>query len=284
MLNDLYHALDPVAFWIGPFAIRWYGLGYLFGLLLGGWLILHTARRWRLSFSLDALLSVLVASAFGIIVGARLGYALFYGGDYYFSHPAEIITGIASGGMSFHGGLLGMVIAMVVVARVTRMPLLTLGDLIVIAAPIGIFLVRIANFINGELWGAPTDLPWGVIFSDTGGGTVPRHPSQLYEAALEGAVMFVILNILALKQPPRPRGSFLGLFLLLYGVFRVLVEFVRQPDAQIGYLFGDWLTMGMLLSAPMIVAGIAFLLFAHRKRLPQQGLPQLEEASDSSKV
>jgi phosphatidylglycerol:prolipoprotein diacylglycerol transferase len=273
MLNEIYHALDPIAFWIGPFAVRWYGLGYILGLVLGGWLLLRTARRWQIKINLDVLLTIIIASAFGIIAGGRLGYALFYGNGYYFSHPLEIITGISNGGMSFHGGVLGMVIAVALVARFTKIPLLTIGDLIVIAAPIGILLVRVANFINGELWGAPTDLPWGVIFNDTGGGELPRHPTQLYEACLEGAVMLVVLNLIAKRKPPMVRGTFVGVFFILYGVFRIAIEFVRQPDVQIGYLAGGWLTMGMLLSAPMIIIGIVFLLFAQRRRLPQRGLP-----------
>jgi phosphatidylglycerol:prolipoprotein diacylglycerol transferase len=203
-----------------------------------------------------------------------LGFVLFYGAGHYLANPAEIVFGIGSGGMSFHGGLLGMVIAMGIVARLTGIPFLTLGDLVVIAAPVGIFLVRVANFINGELWGAVTDLPWGVVFDITGGGLEPRHPTQLYEACLEGLVLLCVLSACARKVPPRPRGSFVGIFLLLYGVFRVLIEFVRQPDAQLGYLFDGWLTMGMLLSLPMIVAGVAFLVFACRKRLPQRGLPE----------
>jgi phosphatidylglycerol:prolipoprotein diacylglycerol transferase len=149
------------------------------------------------------------------------------------------------------------------------MPFLTLADLIVIAAPVGIFLVRIANFINGELWGAVTDLPWGVVFAS--GGDLLRHPTQLYEAALEGVVILAILLVLAYRRPPLPRGSFLGLFLILYSVFRIAVEFVRQPDVQLGYLAGDWLTMGMLLSLPMAVAGVCVLLYAVKNKHPQQG-------------
>ena len=270
MLNDLYHALDPVAFWLGPFAIRWYGLGYVLGLLLGGWLLLRTARRWQVTLNLDSLLTIIISSALGIIVGGRLGYVFFYGGGYYLANPVEIVLGISDGGMSFHGGVLGMVLAVALSARLNKIPLLTLGDLIVTAAPIGIFLVRIANFINGELWGAPTDLPWGVVFSDTGGGFQARHPTQLYEAFLEGAVLFIVLNIFARKMPEQPRGSLAGIFFILYGVFRILIEFLRQPDAQLGYLFGDWLTMGMLLSAPMIIAGAALLMYAYRKRLPRK--------------
>ena len=146
----------------------------------------------------------------------------------------------------------------------------------VIAAPIGLFLGRCANFVNGELWGAYTDLPWGVVFGGSA-GMLPRHPSQLYEALLEGVVLFIILFALSRKLPPRPRGTFLGVFLTLYGCFRFLVEFVRQPDAQIGYLYGDWLTMGQVLSVPLIIAGIIVFVYACKKQLPQQGLPDTKK-------
>ena len=270
MLNDFYQNLDPVAFSIGPLAVRWYGLAYVVGFVLAGLLMWRLAKRWKIKFDSDALLTVICCVIVGVILGARLGYCLFYSNGYYFTRPLEILA-FNQGGMSFHGGLIGALLAGIVAAKLTGIPYLTLADLGAIAAPIGLFLGRCANFVNGELWGDYTDLPWGVVFGGAA-GTMPRHPSQLYEALLEGVLLFIVLFALSRKVPPRPRGTFIGVFLVLYGVFRFLIEFVRQPDVQLGYLWGDWLTMGQLLSAPLIVAGIAILVFAYRKKMPQQGL------------
>jgi len=278
LLNDWYQTLDPIAFWVGPFAIRWYGLGYVVGILLGGLLILFIAKRWKIRFTADALLTLYIAAVLGIIIGARAGYILFYGSGYYFEHPEEIISSSISG-MSFHGGVIGMAVAMLVVSRIYKMPYTSVADLVLIAAPIGIFLVRCANFINGELWGAPTDLPWGVSFES--GGGIARHPSQLYEALLEGVVLFTVMMLLARRKPPLPRGSYLGVFFILYGVFRIAVEFVRQPDVQLGYLAGDWLTMGMVLSTPMVLIGIVMLIYAAKTRHPQVGMPDQNEDAEA---
>lgn len=274
MLNELYQSIDPIAFSIGPLTIRWYALAYLAGFALAAFVIWRTVRRWRLRFTTDDLLVLMCCVMVGMIVGARLGYVLFYGNGYYFSHPLEVFA-IAQGGMSFHGGLIGLLVAGVVASRILHVPFLTLADLGAIAAPVGLFLGRCANFINGELWGAETDLPWGVVFGGAA-GMVPRHPSQLYEALLEGLLIFLVLYLLSRKLPPKPRGTFLGLFLALYGVARFAIEFVRQPDVQLGYLWGGWLTMGQLLSAPLIIAGIVLVVWALRTRLPQG--PTLEEA------
>lgn len=270
MLDHLYHSIDPVAFSAGPFTVRWYGLAYMFGFLFAAAVIYRIAKRWRLSFNADALLTIILCVIIGVIFGARLGYVLLYGGEYYREHPLEILM-FSQGGMSFHGGLVGAVIAEVIGARIVRMPFATVADLCVIAAPIGLFLGRCANFINGELWGAATDLPWGVVFGGSA-GTVARHPSQLYEALLEGVVLFIVLFALSRKVPPRNQGTFLGTFFLLYGVFRFAIEFVRQPDAHIGYLAGGWLTMGQVLSMPLIVLGIVILAWAARVKLPQRGI------------
>lgn len=170
--------------------------------------------------------------------------------------------------MSFHGGLVGAVVGGIVACRPYRISVPTFCDLGVIVAPIGLFFGRLANFVNGELWGKPTDLPWGVVFET--GGAVARHPSQLYEALLEGVVLFVVLYALSRKLPPRPQGTFLGWFLTLYGCFRILVEFVRVPDAQLGYLLGP-VTMGQVLSLPLVVLGIGVLVWAHRAQRPQRG-------------
>ncbi|MDR0500808.1 MAG: prolipoprotein diacylglyceryl transferase [Coriobacteriales bacterium] len=282
MLDDLYHFLDPTAFWLGSFPVRWYGLGYFFGLAIGAIVILRTAKRWNLKFTLDSLLVIILAATLGIIIGGRVGFILFYGNGYYFAHPLEILA-INNGGMSFHGGVIGMAVAVPIAARLTKIAFLTIADLVVIAAPIGIFLVRCANFINGELWGAVTDLPWGVVFDDSGGGTLPRHPTQLYEACLEGIVMFVVLQVLSRrKSATSARGFHVGIFLCLYAIFRISIEFVRQPDVQLGYLFGDWFTMGMLLSLPLLAGGIALVVYSQIAKKPQRGEPIVQMLADSN--
>ena len=272
MLNAIYQALDPVAFVIGPFAVRWYGIAYVLGFVLCAALIYATARNWRLNFDDDALMTIVLCVVVGVILGARLGYVAFYGEADYLANPLEILA-FNHGGMSFHGGLAGALIAGVVASLLTKIPFLTLADLGCMAAPIGLFFGRCANFVNGELWGAPTDLPWGVVFGGSA-GMMPRHPSQLYEALLEGVLLFAIMMILRRRKPPCPQGTFLGVFLVVYGVCRFVLEFIRQPDAQLGYLWGGWLTMGQLLSVPLILAGVAVLVFALKNRKPQQGIPR----------
>ncbi len=268
-LNELYHAIDPVIVTLGPFSIRWYGLAYVLGFICAAFVIAKMAKRWHIKITIDSLLTIMMCVVIGIILGARLGYVCFYGAGYYWQHPLEILA-FSNGGMSFHGGLIGAFVAGIFAAKFTHVPYLTLADLGVIGAPLGLFFGRCANFINGELWGAVTDLPWGVIFDGTA-GQLPRHPSQLYEAVLEGIVIFLVLFALSRKNPPRPRGTFTGTFLLMYGIFRFLIEFVREPDAQIGYLAGGWFTMGQLLSIPLMIVGIACLIYAAKKKLPQQG-------------
>ena len=266
-LNDIYQALDPVAFSLGPIVVRWYALAYLAGFVCAGVVLWRTQRRWGLGLSLDDVLSVMIGIVFGIIIGARLFYVLFYGAGYYLENPLEIFM-LNHGGMSFHGGLVGAVVGGSLVCWRLGISIPTVCDMGVIGAPIGLFFGRCANFVNGELWGKETDLPWGVMF-ETGGG-VYRHPSQLYEAVLEGIVIFVVLYVLSRRVPPRPQGTFTGVFLALYGTFRFLVEFVRVPDAQLGYLFGP-ITMGQLLSLPLVVAGIVLLVLAHRANKLQVG-------------
>ena len=278
MLNDIYQNLNPVAFSIGPLDVRWYGLAYVFGFVFAGLLMWSIAKRWKLRFDGDALLTIICCVIVGVIVGARVGYCLFYGNGYYFAHPLEILA-VNQGGMSFHGGLIGALLSGIVAAKLTGIPYLTLADLGVIVAPIGLFLGRCANFVNGELWGAPTDLPWGVVFGGAA-GMMPRHPSQLYEALLEGVLLFIILFALSRKTPPRSRGTFLGVFLIIYGICRFLIEFVRQPDAQLGYLFGDWLTMGQVLSVPLVIVGVIVLIWVSRTHLPQCGLPENRVTED----
>ena len=277
MLNDMYQGLDPIAFSLGPLVVRWYGLAYVLGFVCAAAIIYFVAKRWKLGMSEDNLLTLMVCAIVGVVLGARIGYVLFYGDGYYLSHPLEILA-FNQGGMSFHGGLVGLLIGGAVAARMTRIPFLTLADLGSIAAPIGLFFGRCANFVNGELWGAPTDGPLGVVFGGAA-GMMPRHPSQLYEAVLEGIVIFCVLFALSRKRPPRPQGTFLGAFLVLYGIFRFLIEFVREPDVQLGYLWGGWLTMGQVLSAPLIVAGIALLIYAARTRHPQAGPQEIQPPS-----
>ena len=275
-LDQIYHSLDPVALSLGPISIRWYGIAYLLGFIMGVVVLWRTARRWKLGLTPDDVSTLIVGIAFGVIVGGRLGYCLFYGDGYYFRHPLEIFA-LSQGGMSFHGGLVGALLSGLVTARMIGVPYLTLADMAVVGAPLGLLFGRCANFVNGELWGAVTDAPWGVVFGGSA-GMMPRHPSQLYEAVLEGIVLFVVLYVLSRKVPPRPQGTFLGVFLVGYGLARVAIEFVRQPDAQLGYLFGDWLTMGMVLSFPLIIIGIALLIYAAKTERPQRGQDAKDEA------
>ncbi len=250
--------IDPVLIHIGPLAIRWYALAYIAGLVLGWRYILamiDTPKLWQGSAPISKLEvdDALLWAALGVILGGRIGYVFVYNFSYYMEHPNEIFT-VWHGGMSFHGGALGVLVALAVFSRRRNIPALTLMDLVCAAQPIGQFFGRIANFINGELWGRPTDVPWAMVFPT--GGPIPRHPSQLYEAALEGIVLFLVLRLLThrFKLLQRP-GTVMGVFIMGYGLSRVIVEFFREPDAQVGYLYGDWLTMGMLLSVPMILAG-----------------------------
>lgn len=265
MLNELYQMLDPIAFTVGPFSVRWYGLAYIAGFVVAAFILWRVAKRWKMLLTADELLLVIVGIAFGVILGARLFYVLFYNFDFYMQNPLHILM-FTEGGMSFHGGLVGALVGGFLVCRCLGLSFLTMCDMAIIGAPWGLFFGRCANFVNGELWGKPTDLPWGVMFET--GGFVMRHPSQLYEAVLEGLVMFCILYALARKVPPRPQGTFIGTFLTLYGVFRCIIEFVRMPDSQLGYLLGP-VTMGQLLSLPLIVVGIVILMVAYRQRRPQ---------------
>ena len=273
MLNDIYQSLDPIAFSFGPIVVRWYGIAYVLGFVCAALVMYRVSKRWTVRIDADSLITIMFCVIIGVIIGGRLGYVLFYGNGEYLKNPLEILA-FNHGGMSFHGGLIGALVAGIVAAKLTKIPYLTLADLGCIGAPIGLFFGRCANFINGELWGAPTDVAWGVVFGGSA-GTMPRHPSQLYEALLEGVILFAVLYFLSRKQPPRRRGTFLGLFLIMYGCFRFVIEFVREPDVQLGYLWGGWLTMGQLLSVPLILVGIGVLVYAIKMKLPQQGLPEL---------
>lgn len=279
--------IDPVLFSIGPFALRWYALGYIVGIALGWMLIAAALRRpvlWRDNqppmppAKLEDLLTYIVI---GVIAGGRLGYVLIYKPGYYLSHPLEIPM-IWTGGLSFHGGFLGVVLAVWLFSRRHQVPLSALSDIIALAATPAILLVRIANFINAELWGRATDVPWAVVFPGEAaqicpGSTGPcaRHPSQLYEAGLEGLLLGLLLAVLVFRFGALKRGWLVtGLFFACYGLARFAVEFVRQPDAffqgpdnPLGWAldFGAWgLTMGQILSLPMIVVGLVLVLRARR--------------------
>lgn len=248
--------IDPVAIHLGPLKVHWYGLMYLIGFIGAWWLGVLRAKRPGSGWRPQEVADFIFYGALGVILGGRLGYILFYNFAYYVSHPLEVFY-IWSGGMSFHGGLLGVIAAMWLYARKTRRHFFAVSDFVALLTPLGLGAGRLGNFINHELWGRVTDVPWGMIFPAA--GPLPRHPSQLYEFMLEGVALFIILWIYARK--PRPLGAISGLFLLSYGVFRFLVEFVREADAHLGYLAFNWLTMGQVLSLPMIAAGAALLLW-----------------------
>lgn len=247
--------IDPIIFTVGPLAVRWYGMMYLLSFVGGYFMMVHICNLRRYPLNREAVADLLFYAVIGVVAGGRLGYTLFYQPAYYFEHPHEILY-IWQGGMSFHGGLLGVFMVLFWFARRRNMPLLQLGDLTVAAVPIGLGLGRIGNFINGELWGRPTDLPWGIIFPAA--GVQARHPSQLYEAFLEGLVLLLV--IYGLHRFGVKRGVPVAIFLLGYGLARFSVEFVREPDTHLGFLWGG-ATMGQLLSLPMMVVGGIILLW-----------------------
>ena len=254
---------DPVALALGPLQIRWYGLMYLLGFAAGWALGRYRASRPRSGWSAAQVDDLVFYIALGVILGGRIGYVLFYGWDSFLQNPLSLLR-IWEGGMSFHGGFLGVLAAMALFARKHGRGFWATVDFIAPLIAPGILFGRIGNFINGELWGRVTDLPWGMVFRHTGDG-LPRHPSQLYEAALEGVALFVIVWLFSAK--PRPTMAVSGAFALTYGTFRFLVEFVRQPDLQLGYLAWGWLTMGQVLSLPLIGVGIVLLHLAYRRPL-----------------
>jgi phosphatidylglycerol:prolipoprotein diacylglycerol transferase len=264
---------DSIAIAIGPIAIRWYALAYIGGIVLG-WIYARSLVKnyglWAGSapITLPQLDDFILWVTLGIILGGRTGYVLFYNLPFFVEHPLEIVE-LWKGGMSFHGGFLGCVAAVILFCRAHDIPILSLGDITTAVGPIGLFLGRIANFINGELWGRVADpnLPWAMVFPN--GGPLPRHPSQLYEAGLEGIMLFTILAVMirmgALKRP----GLILGSFISLYGVARIIGEHFREPDPQLGFLWGG-LTMGMLLSVPMVIAGGILIVLAWRRKVSIQ--------------
>ena len=255
--------IDPIIFSVGPLHVRWYGMMYVLGFFATIMLVKYQIKKFgfkEFEKDFENLNLVLIIS---LVLGGRLGYVLFYNFSYYLQHPAQILA-TWQGGMSFHGGFLGLILGAVIFCRKKGLDFWRVADMYAVTIPIGLGLGRLGNFINAELYGRVTNVAWGMIFP--GGGPLPRHPSQLYEAFLEGVVLFCILWILKDKQKPPhswAHGSMLAIFLILYGIFRIIVEFFREPDAHIGFLAGG-MTMGQLLSSLMIVGGI--VLFQIRKK------------------
>jgi len=259
-------AIDPVLISIGPLAVRWYALAYIVG-IIAGWFYARTLIASKRLWGGSAPLTIIDFDDFviwitlGIILGGRIGYVLFYNFGHFATHPFEIFE-LWNGGMSFHGGFIGCGVAIVLFALRRGVPMLSLSDVVTAVAPIGLFLGRLANFINGELWGRPSDVWWAMVFPN--GGPLPRHPSQLYEATLEGLVPFVVLAALVWRGGFKRPGLVTGAFAIGYGVARIICELFREPDAQLGFLWGG-LTMGMLLCVPLILVGVALLALALRR-------------------
>ncbi|HEB92909.1 MAG TPA: prolipoprotein diacylglyceryl transferase [Gammaproteobacteria bacterium] len=271
MLN--YPLIDPVAISLGPLKIHWYGIMYLIAFGAAWWLGRRRARRPGSGWNDEQISDLIFYGALGVVLGGRIGYTLFYNFGHFIDDPMSILR-IWEGGMSFHGGLLGVLVAMWLFGRKYKHSFFALTDFVAPLVPIGLATGRLGNFINGELWGQPTNLPWGMVFP--GGGPLPRHPSQLYEMFFEGIVLFIIVWIYSAK--PRPRMAVSGVFALGYGVFRFAVEFVRQPDEHLGFIAFGWLTQGQLLSAPLILTGIVLLWLAYRRQ------PQAMPASPEPKA
>ena len=255
--------LDPIIFQIGPFALRWYSLAYIGGILVAWWYILRLIAKPGAPMAPRHIDSFVTWITLGIILGGRIGYVLFYEPAKYLDAPLEALK-LWEGGMSFHGGLVGTLVAIWGFVRLNGLSFLRFADYVAVTIPFGLCFGRVANFINGELWGRPTDVPWGIVFP--GGGPLPRHPSQLYEAALEGPVLFAVLWWLFHRTQARYYpGRLMGVFALLYGLFRFIVEYFREPDAQLGIL--DWgLTMGQTLCLPLILGGLYFIVTSKGRR------------------
>ncbi|TFF23058.1 prolipoprotein diacylglyceryl transferase [Jiella endophytica] len=284
-----YPNIDPVFLQIGPIALHWYGLAYVAGILCG-WLygrhLVANTRLWPNGVSpitklqIDDMILYLVL---GIVLGGRIGYVVFYDPLQYLADPLTVFS-VWDGGMAFHGGLVGVTVALILFCRNTGVPFFSLIDVVAASVPFGLFFGRIANFVNSELWGSPSDVPWAMVFPT--GGPEPRHPSQLYEAALEGVLLWIILRIAThgFKTLGRPRLT-AGLFIFFYGVARILVEaFWRIPDAQLGYLLGGWLTMGMVLSFPMLLVGLWAIATAKPVTYePAEGAGEIAGSRDSAR-
>lgn len=259
---------DPIALSLGPLQIHWYALAYLAGFIFGWWYIKYLARKLNMAITPQQIDDFLTWAIAGVLLGGRLGYVLFYMPGYYLQHPLEIFA-LWQGGMSFHGGLIGIIAATILFARKYKIAIFTLGDLVAAAGPIGLGLGRLSNFINGELYGRTTDAPIGMIFPRAG-DNLPRHPSQLYEAGLEGiALFFIIFNLMRFTSISRYPGVIGGIFLSGYGLARFSIEFFREPDAQLGFLFAG-ATMGQLLSLPMIFSGLCIIIWALKYKAHQK--------------
>ncbi|TAN52877.1 MAG: prolipoprotein diacylglyceryl transferase [Methylococcaceae bacterium] len=254
-------SIDPVAFSIGPVHIHWYGLMYVLG-ISGAWLMARNrVKTQHPEWSTEIVDDIIFYAALGVVLGGRIGYMLFYNFSVLLEDPFALFK-VWQGGMSYHGGMLGVFVALWLLGRSARISFFSLTDFIAPMVPIGLFAGRIGNFINGELWGRPTDLPWGMVF--TGAGPEPRHPSQLYEAALEGVLLFAVL--LLFTRRPQPLMAVSGLYLLGYGLSRFTIEWVREPDRHMGFLAFDWLTMGQLLTLPMVLLGLGVMVYAYRRQ------------------
>ncbi|NOY15962.1 MAG: prolipoprotein diacylglyceryl transferase [Gammaproteobacteria bacterium] len=260
-----YPEIDHVLLSIGPLKVHWYGVMYIFG-FLSAWLLGIWRAKKSESWDNEQVADLVLYGALGAVLGGRLGYILFYKLGYYLAQPLDIFR-IWEGGMSFHGGLIGVLVAIWLFGRKTDRSFFQVSDFVAPLVPIGLFFGRIGNFINQELWGRVTDVSWGMVFPLA--GTMPRHPSQLYEAALEGLVLFVVLWVYS--SAPRPVARVSGLFLVLYGSFRFIVEFTREPDYYLGFVALDWMTMGQVLSLPMIVFGLLIMWLSGNQRLDYKG-------------
>ena len=258
-----YPSIDPVAIDLGFFQIRWYGIAYAVGILAAVILGRIRAGKPDSPLSKTGVIDLVLYVALGAIIGGRVGFGLFYEFGHYVANPIDILK-VWQGGMSFHGGLIGAFVGGWVLSRKLKVDILRLADFSSPLCAVGLFFGRISNFINQELWGRATDVPWAIVFP-ADPARIPRHPSQLYEAALEGLVLFVVLWVYSSKT--RPAGAVTGLFLAGYGLFRFVVEFFREPDAALGFVIADWVTMGQLLSVPLIIFGIILLILALRKPL-----------------
>ena len=256
------HDINPIALDFGALKVHWYGLMYLIGFGAAWYLGIYRAKKPGSGWTEEQVSDLVFWGALGVVLGGRFGYVLFYNFDYFLSHPLWLFY-VWEGGMSFHGGLLGVIAVIYAWGKKHQKSLFEMGDFVAPLIPIGLGAGRVGNFIGGELWGRAADVPWAVVFPRAP-GDFARHPSQLYEAVLEGLVMFCVLWWFSAK--PRPRMAVSGLFLVLYGVFRSFVEFFREPDAHLGFLAFDWLTMGQVLSLPMILLGLVFLALAYQRK------------------
>lgn len=261
-------SIDPVALKLGPLAVHWYGLAYLAGFVLAWTLARARARRPGSPVTPEQVEDIIFTGALGVILGGRFGYVLFYNFDKFVADPLWLFR-VWEGGMSFHGGTIGVLVAMAWYAYRQRLHLGVVWDFVAPLVPLGLFLGRCANFVNQELWGRPSDVAWAMVFPRTDPELLARHPSQLYEAMLEGLVLFAILWLYSRR--PRPTFAVGGLFLFFYGAFRFAVEFFREPDAQIGFAALGWMSRGQELSIPMIVAGAALFVYAHMRKTPDGG-------------